>query len=295
MNDFKKVGLLVAFLMCGCGQEQQIGYDITPGSTQSMLVESPAEQDAGSADFDAMTLVSETTGVAKLQRRIVYNSELKLVVEQYDAFEKSIVGIVDAHDGFISSSETDRRYASRQSGTWVARIPVERYSEFLTAITELGFAESRSENAQDVTAEYVDVEARIRNNQQLEQRILEMLEERTGKLADVLEIERELARVRDEIERMQGRMRVLTDQSSLATITIQVREEQEYVPKTAPTLSSRLGSTWASSLEILRRAGEGLLLVGVALVPWLVTIGTLATIAYFALIRPIVRRFRRRV
>ena len=123
--------------------------------------------------------------------------------------------LVNKHGGFVASSDTDRTYNDRQTGTWVIRIPVDSYSAFLRGVSVLGFAESRSENAQDVTEEYVDVEARIKNKSKLEERIITMLEERTGKLSDVLEIERELSRVREEIERMEGRLRFLKDRTSL--------------------------------------------------------------------------------
>ena len=152
---------------------------------------------------------------------------------------------------------------------WVARIPVDRYSGFLASVSGLGFAESRREDAKDVTDEFVDVEARIRNSKKLEERIITLLDERTGKISDVLEIERELARVREEIERMEGRLRLLADQSALATVTIQCREEREYEPPTAPTLGSRIRKSWENSLNSMQTVAESLLVATVAIAPWL--------------------------
>ncbi len=267
---------LLLLPMIGCGGD--IGMDMNPEAVQSNSKSMLIVQSDGAANTEASVSHETTTG--RIQRRIVYDSRLSLIVEDYMIFESAITKLVESHRGFIAKSETNRRYENRQSGTWVARIPVENYSEFLTAVGQLGFAESRSENAQDITEEYVDVEARIRNNQQLEQRVLEMLEERTGKLSDVLEIERELARVRDEIERMQGRLRVLSDQSSLATITLSVREEKAYIPAAAPTLGARVSTTWRQSLSMLRQAGEGCLIATVAVVPWAVLVGFFAGVFY---------------
>jgi hypothetical protein len=277
---FSTLLYLLLLPMIGCGGD--IRMDMHPEAVQSsgesrLIVQSNDHAMKETND-------SNETTIGKIQRRIVYDSQLSLVVKDYTIFESAITKLVESHRGFIAKSETNRRYESRQSGTWVARIPAENYTDFLTAVGQLGFAESRSENAQDITAEYVDVEARIRNNQQLEQRVLEMLEERTGKLSDVLEIERELARVRDEIERMQGRLRVLRDQSSLATITLQVREEKAYIPSAAPTLGTRVSTTWRQSLSMLRQAGESCLIATVAVVPWVLVIGFFAG-AFYVVIR----------
>ena len=100
-----------------------------------------------------------------------------------------------------------------------------------------------------------------------------MLDERTGKLSDVLEIERELARIREEVERMEGRLRYLKDRTSLATITITCREEKEYTPPEAPTLLSRISLSWFDSLRSLRRSGENLLIGVIAAAPWFVALG----------------------
>ena len=94
----------------------------------------------------------------KIERRIIYNTSLSLVVKDYNVFEARLPVLVESLGGFISKSETNRRYSDQQSGTWVARIPVDKYSEFLSSVSGMGFAESRKEDAQDVTDEFVDVE-----------------------------------------------------------------------------------------------------------------------------------------
>ncbi len=276
------VALVVIILqLSGCGGQDDYNRNFAGklDSVESGPIENAAGRD-GEA-IDGVRLVSESGEATPVRRRIVYDAELSLVVASYGDFESEISKIVQRYDGFISKSETNRRYEDRQSGTWVARIPVANYSQFLSEIVELGFPESRTEEARDITAEYVDVEARIKNNQKLESRILEILEVREGKISDVLEIEQELARVRDEIERMQGRLRVLADQSSLATITMKVREERKYVPPTAPTLTSRIQSTWHASLGGLSDFAEAILIMAVAILPWLFVLGIVALVIYY--------------
>ena len=268
--------LLTATLLAiqGCGAN----YENSAVTTEMSSIESDSDSMQSSVQATPQINVDETSETGKssppIKRRIIYKTEVGLVVKDYDAFEAKFPGIVESLGGFISKSETNRRYSNEQSGIWVARIPVDRYTEFIQGVDGLGFAESRREDAQDVTDEFVDTEARIRNNRKLEERIIQMLEDRTGKLSDVLEIERELARVREEIERMEGHLRVLADRSAMATITIRCREEEHYTPPAAPTLVSRLSNSWSGSMASLQFVGESLLVASVALIPWAVVFGT---------------------
>jgi len=274
-------GLLLAFLLlnsgCGTSGESASARPAVPNSagpgnhlfsSKSTAVESG---DSSSPVVTSDGMISQTPDkMEPLNRKIIYNSSIGLVVEDYREFESNFPGLVAQHGGFVANNKTDRQYNDSQHGMWVVRVPVSQYSDFLAGIDGLGFAESRHENAQDVTEEYVDVEARIKNKKVLETRIVKMLEERSGKLTDVLQIERELSRVREEIERMEGRIRYLADQTSLATVTVNCREEKEYVPAAAPTLVSRMTHSWSGSLATMRHVFEEILITLIAMIPWLV-------------------------
>ena len=224
---------------------------------------------------------SKPSQQSTLNRKIIYNTNIGLVVKDYRDFETNLPQLVNTHGGFVANNNTDRRYNNSQSGTWIVRVPVIQYNDFLTGVVSLGFAESRKENAQDVTEEFVDIEARVKNKKQLEVRILKMLEERPGKLTDVLQIERELSRVREEIERMEGRIRFLKDRTSLATVTISCREEKEYVPAAAPTLVSRVGDSWSDSIGSLQDFGTNLLVFIIGAAPWVFALGLIMAFLYF--------------
>jgi hypothetical protein len=225
---------------------------------------SVSEPAPGSGDRETLTAAVAPAAI----RKIIYSTVLGLVVEDYQSFEKRLPALVTEYGGFVFSSNTDRRINDQQSGNWVVRIPVESYSTFLDRVSELGFTETRSENAQDVTEEFVDLDARVKNKRSLEERIIKMLEERAGKLADALEIERELARVREEIEHMEGRLRFLTDRTDLTTVTIRCREQKSYRPAEAPSLRSRMTSSWTGSTRALGLTAENAVVALAAVVPW---------------------------
>lgn len=292
MTTHRAVQALLLAVLCGpclgCGSAEQPSGGTSDRYDAGRTVGREASSGPGetAAPGDAAPAADSPQGAAR-NRKIIYNAKVRLVVDDYQSFESQIVQLVSEHGGFVANSDTTRRYTDRQSGTWRVRVPVAQYTDFLTAVTSLGFAESRNEDAQDVSEEFVDIEARIRSKQELERRIIAMLEDRAGKLADVLEIEKELARVREDIERMEGRLRYLADRSSLATITIECREEQKYVPAEAPTFASRVTRSWSGSLSVLRALGEVLVIGLVASTPWMVTFAVPLTLGLI-----VARRYR---
>ena len=104
------------------------------------------------------------------------------------------------------------------------RIPAKQLEGFLTDLRKLGHVEEESRGNEEVSAQYVDLQARLKAARATEQRLIELLGTRTGKLSDVLEAERELARVRGEIESMQGENAVLVHRVSYATVQVDLSE-----------------------------------------------------------------------
>jgi hypothetical protein len=273
MSDFvKHLLLLVCLVMAGCGGSEYQDSAASVGSAQTFLESEhtadsviAAKQVSGS-DSDA----SQVRFATAVNRKIIYDTSIGLVVSNYADFESRIPILVAEFGGFVANNRTNRTYRNQQSGTWTIRVPVDRYSEFLNGVSALGFAETRNENAQDVTEEFVDIEARIKTKRQLEDRVLSILEDRAGKLTDILEVERELSRVREEVERMEGRMRYLSDRTSLATVKINCREERKYEPAAAPSLGNRISQAWSDSIGAMKLAASNLLVAGIALFPWMV-------------------------
>ncbi len=145
----------------------------------------------------------------------------------------------------------------------------------MSAVSKLGEVRTNHVGSQDVTEEFADLEARIRNKQEEEKRLLKHLAESTGKLEDILSVERELSRVRGEIEQMQGRLRFLANRAELSTVTITATEWKDYTPPAPMTFQAQLSHTFFRSLDGLVSFGKTILLLLVALVPWtpLIVIG----------------------
>src|SRR5437773_5664546 len=111
-----------------------------------------------------------------------------------------------------------------RSATMEVKVPANRFDEGLSGLAPIGKLESVNVSAEDVGEEFTDATARMANARRLETRLIELIATRTGKLKDVLDVEQELARVREEIERYEGRLRYLQAHAALSTLTISVHE-----------------------------------------------------------------------
>jgi hypothetical protein len=192
-----------------------------------------------------------------------------LVVEDFSKTEKKLPALVTGVGGYLADVSVDRSQGEHRAGRWVARVPVDKFEAFLDDLSKIGVPEGRHQTAQDVSEEFVDLEARIKNSKRLEERILKLVDERTGNIKDVAEAEQQLSRVREEIERMEGRMRYLANRTALTTVTINAREEHDYKPPETPAFAARVSQSWSNSLVLLRDSGERFLVGAVAAVPWI--------------------------
>jgi prepilin-type N-terminal cleavage/methylation domain-containing protein len=210
------------------------------------------------------------------ERRIIYEAQIALIVDSVADTESAVAKLLAEYDGYIAESSVTGRQGDQLTGQWRVRIPVDKFPAFLAAVAKLGVTENRQQTAQDVSEEFVDLEARIANQKELERRIVALLDSATDKIADVIVVEQQLARVRGEIEQMEGRLRFLTNRTDLTTVSITAREEHDYVPPEAPTFVNRVKQAWRDSLQSLQDAGERLGVGIVAAAPW---IGVLAVVA----------------
>ena len=126
--------------------------------------------------------------------------------------------------GYVANTTMQIGRGQLRAATLEVKIPADRFDDGLGGLAGLGKLESVNVNAEDVGEEFTDVTARTTNARRLETRLIELLATRTGKLKDVLDVEQELARVREEIERYEGRLRYLRAHAALSTLTIYVHE-----------------------------------------------------------------------
>ena len=251
-------------LLAGCAQSYVANDAPSSSNLDSKLAAASAAEKAG---LD-VTLVS-AQGVPSA-RKIVYKATLSLVVEDFGAAEKSITQLVTAAGGYVAQFREDRTLGDLRGGQWVLRVPVDQFEKVLDGAAKLGVTQRREVQSEDVSEEYVDLSARLKSKQGIEARLLELVKNKTDEVRDILTVETELGRVREEIERVEGRLRYLADRVALTTITIDAREQRNYVPPEVPSLAGKIALTFQASLDVLWQATEAAILLVVAIVPFVV-------------------------
>jgi hypothetical protein len=155
---------------------------------------------------------------------IIRNGWASVEVDSLETAASAVRAMVQRVGGYVGNATLAAGRDQVRSATFELRVPSARFDEVVGGLAPLGRVESVNVTAQDVGEEYVDLSARAENARRLEARIIELLANRTGKLGDVLAVERELSRVREEIERYDGRMRFLRARASTSALTLTLHE-----------------------------------------------------------------------
>jgi hypothetical protein len=177
--------------------------------------------------------------------------------------------------GFVANSTVDAGKHRLRSATLEVKVPAQRFEDGLAGLSPIGKLETVNVSAADVGEEYVDVTARMENARRLERRLIELLANRTGKLKDVLAVEESLARVREEIERYEGRMRYLRVHTAMSTLSVTVHEP-------LPVVGTAGQSVMGQALQQAWRNFVVLVSLGVQSLGIVIPLGALAVVVWIA-------------
>lgn len=184
----------------------------------------------------------------RADQKLIRTAEIALDVQNIDAALAEIRKVANAAGGYTAELSISGVAKDRQA--WlVLRVPAAKLDQVLAEIEVVveGRRTSLRTGDQDITLQYMDLEARIRNAQRQEERLLEILD-RAGSVEELLQVEQELARVRGQLESMTAEFRYLSDRVDLSTIAISLRE----TPTASPTITgSGLRGVWQRGIAEL--------------------------------------------
>ena len=160
---------------------------------------------------------------------------LALVVKDFASVEAAVKAVVSRHSGYIGELNTSTPSDAAKTLSATLRVPSAQLEPALGELKQLGRADQESQAGEEVTKQYVDLAARLKNSRATEERLLGVLHNNTGKVKDVLEVESEISRVRGEIEEMEADQRALQARIDFATITLSVTEEYKASLNGAPS------------------------------------------------------------
>ncbi len=204
------------------------------------------------------------------KRLVIKSGKMSLEVDKYDEAEAKITEITNKYGGNISSSASSMSSSGKKQGTITVRIPADKFDGFVSEVSQTGKVMSQNINASDVTEEYIDLEARLKTQKELEQRLYDLLKTKTSGLSDILEIENKLADVRSKIESTEGRMKFLMSQASFSTLAISVYEPNLLETTSGGGFFSEIRDAVISGLKGLTNVIKFLIIAFIALLPFLI-------------------------
>jgi anti-sigma factor RsiW len=158
-------------------------------------------------------------------RKLIRNAQIDLQVANFDTAVQRLTAFATEENGFVATQNSAKLPNGKLQGTIVIKVLPENLDRFLQKARGLGELKNQTLGTDDVTKAYFDTDARLRNAKRMEDRLLEMLKQNTGKVSDLLQVEKELARVREQIEQMQGELKYYDALVQYATVTVTLAEK----------------------------------------------------------------------
>lgn len=219
------------------------------------------------AEAPAPELAQGTT----VEQKLIRSGQLQIRVHNVQEAVRQADSIVQATGGLVTDSRLSQEDNAKQRAHLTLRVPADHFTITCDALKRLGITTSEASAQQDITKAYIDLETRLAVKEQALARLRQLLSDRTGKLSDVLDLEREITRVVTDIEQMKGERRYYDNQVALATIDLTLFEPGALRPAAGMSIGVALGR----SLEMLNTSVGWLIAVVTFLAPWLVLAGAI--------------------
>ena len=310
------VGLVTIALLTGCGSSDGSRMEMTSpqlnGSTSAAAGESYYEGSYdggyGMADYDMEyeSATSEegssqtTSGAGDLpaqmennaaqnDRKLIRTVNMSVETKEYDALLKTLEAEVRSRGGYIESMDSynGSSYSSSRSSrhySLTLRIPTGQLDGFLELVSEVGNIVRRSDNVEDVTLSYVDMESR-RNALRTEQERLLALLEKAESIEDIITIEDRLSSVRYQLESMESRLRTIDNQVDYSTVYMNVTEVQELTPVAERTVPERIADGFMGTLKNIGNGVVEFIIWFLVNIPYLVIWAALITVVVLVIRR----------
>jgi anti-sigma factor RsiW len=208
-------------------------YPATVPATETAQAEMAAKESNSEAvplAYAAEPSSAETPAPAVANRKLIRNATVELEIVSFDDAVQKITAFANEERGYVATTNSQKQANGKLRGQVIVKVLPENLDRFLQKIRGLGELKNQTLGTEDVTKAYFDVDARLKNARVMEQRLIEMLKTKTGKVADLLQVEKELGRVREDIEKMQGELKYWDSQVQFATVTISLAEKDMEEP-----------------------------------------------------------------
>jgi hypothetical protein len=197
----------------------------------------------------------EGSSAEAADRKIIRNADITIEVSSTVDAQHQVTSIAESHGGFVVTSEAKQRESNDPAQRTldiklVVRVPSNQFGRAFDEIKKLaGNTPAEQVTSQDVTEDFIDLEARIKTQKALEVQFLEIMRQ-ANKIADALEVQRQIAEVRTEIEKLEGRKRFLENRSSLSTINVNIQTPKPIITVTQTGFGHSLREAVSDSISL---------------------------------------------
>ncbi len=226
----------------------QISQDIQSNGSMSDRFDMAAEESGsiGSAPGAPADRTS-TSLLPQDGRKVILNASLTIEALDFDATCAALMAALRDAGGYVAGTDqyTPSYEGAQRRAHYQLRVPADRYDTFLEGAGKAGNLTNKTESTQDVTSEYVDVEARLKSLKMQEERLYAMMEQ-AGELETLLAIQNQLTEVQYQIESYTSRQRTFDDLIAYSTVDVDVEEVRQITVK-AETFAERIGKAFRQS------------------------------------------------
>lgn len=283
--------LLLAFVGCG-GAAKDATYERTDDVFYEPVL--PEEALSGGSHYyngaySETTAATEPSGSVSTNRKLIRTVSLSVETEEYDVLLNDISARISACGGYLESMNADTRYSSSSRyATMTIRVPADRLDEFVNDVSGISNVVQRSENTEDVTLTYVDMESHAKALRTEQDRLVALLE-KAENLKDILEIEDRLTTVRYELENMESQLRTYDNLVEYATVTLSISEVQKLTPTEEKGFWEKIGDGFMDSLNDVWEGLKSFFSFVVIALPYLLVIAVIVIVVLVIIFQSVKR------
>lgn len=212
------------------------------------------------------------------KRMIIRSGTMSIEADNYNDTESKVKQIVNNLNGYVTNTTSQLDAGGKKKGTVTIRVSAAKFDELISQLSGIGKVMNQNISGKDVTEEFMDAEARLKTQRELEARLLKLLAEKTSTLSAIVEVEQKLAGVRENIEKTEGRMRYLKDQASYSTISVSIYEPAMLNTSSGGGFFYELGESISKGLTGFTKVLSGIITFIIAMSPAIVL---LLVVLYF--------------
>jgi len=250
--------VLLALIVIACGGSEPQDAEVSRQySALPAAAPAPARLAGESTESQA--------GPEMIEQRLIRTGRLEMAVDDARAAVSDAELLAENLGGRLSDTSIARDAEGYRRADFTVEIPSERFDEAMTSVAELGDVDLEQIDTQDVTREYFDLETRLRVMRDTETRLRALLANATGSVAEIVEVERELTRVVEQIERLLGERRYYDQKIAVSTLRVSAYEQPASV---RPGLLAPIAEALSDSFRVLAESVAAVIYAVVYLLPW---------------------------